>query len=57
VYIPLEDLKESCENGRDFYNNIEVSVNDVTYITPGELLALINAFSEYKEYILNNLRG
>jgi len=55
IYLSNVDIKDACKRRREFEGDIEVSPNDVQYISVDELIRLINANPEYipiiKEFI------
>lgn len=56
VYLPYIDIKDSCKQRRDFFSDVEVSVNDVQYISVEDLIRLIKANPEYISHIKEFLR-
>jgi len=55
VYIPFADIQDNCEHKSDFYGDIEISVDDITFITEKELIKLIKSNPEYLPIIKKEL--
>lgn len=47
LHLPYIDIDESCDMMDDFDNDVEISINDVKYISFNELVTLLSAFPEY----------
>jgi len=55
VYIPFVDIQDNCEHKSDFYGDIEINVNDITFITAKDLIELIKSNPEYLPIIKKEL--
>jgi len=55
VYIPFADIRDNCEQKNDFNSEIEISVNDITFITAEDLIKLIKSNPVYLPIIKKEL--
>jgi len=55
IYLSNADIKDACRKRRDFESDVEISPNDVMYISAEDLLRLIKTNPEYIPIIRNAL--
>jgi len=55
VYIPFVDIRDNCEQKNDFNSEIEISVDDITFITAEDLIKLIKSNPGYLPIIKKEL--
>ena len=55
IFLSKYDIREACKRKSDYFSDVELSINDVQYISADELLRLIKANPEYIPIIKNAL--
>ena len=51
IYLSRRDIKDAYKRRRDFENDVEISPNDVQFISVDELIRLIKANPEYIPFV------
>ncbi len=56
IYLSKYDIRDACKRRSDFQSDVEVTPNDVMFVSVDELIRLIKANPEYIQHIKEFLR-